>query len=194
MCIAKAICIAAAVLAFIELRTSKEGYAVIYWTAQGGLRTRKWKPVTYGVCEGRKVPGTRAGDRHVARHTRTHTHAAHAARIAHAQSAAWRQLPAQPMYMSIALQGGVSKATKGLNLSEDVFTGMEAVLRGQTVVHREYYQVGSGPTFLIRASSSSSVCYPHLMSDLAWRLCGLRVRSARDETWDSSQSSISFPS
>jgi len=41
-------------------------------------------------------------------------------------------------------QGGVSKATKGLNLSEDVFTGMDAVLRGQTVVHREYYQVGKG--------------------------------------------------
>ena len=31
-------------------------------------------------------------------------------------------------------QGGVSKATKGLNLSEDVFTGMDAVLRGQTML------------------------------------------------------------
>jgi len=41
-------------------------------------------------------------------------------------------------------QGGVSKATRGLNLSEDVFTGMDAVLRGQTVVHREYFQVGKG--------------------------------------------------
>ena len=36
------------------------------------------------------------------------------------------------------------KATRGLNLSEDVFTGMDAVLRGQTVVHREYFQVGKG--------------------------------------------------
>ena len=38
-------------------------------------------------------------------------------------------------------QGGISKATKGLNLSEDVFAGMDANLRGHTVVHREYFQV-----------------------------------------------------
>ena len=37
---------------------------------------------------------------------------------------------------------GVSKATKDLNLSEDVFAGMDATLRGQTIVHREYFQVG----------------------------------------------------
>ena len=41
-------------------------------------------------------------------------------------------------------QGGISKATRGLNLSEDVFAGMDATLRGQTVVHREYFQVGKG--------------------------------------------------
>ena len=38
-------------------------------------------------------------------------------------------------------QGGVSKATKSLNLSEDIFAGMEATLRGEPIVHREYYQV-----------------------------------------------------
>ena len=41
-------------------------------------------------------------------------------------------------------QGGISKATRGLNLSEDIFAGMDAMLRGQTVVHREYCQVGKG--------------------------------------------------
>ena len=38
-------------------------------------------------------------------------------------------------------QGGISKATKTLHLSEDIFAGMEAVLRGHRIVHREYYQV-----------------------------------------------------
>ena len=71
--------------------------------------------------------------------------------------------------LALLAQGGVSKATKDLNLSEDVFagmggslpyllwppflwqrclprlrTGMDATLRGQTVVHREYFQVGKG--------------------------------------------------
>ena len=41
-------------------------------------------------------------------------------------------------------QGGVSKATKGLNLSEDVFAGMDLSLRGGNVRHREYLQVGKG--------------------------------------------------
>ena len=46
--------------------------------------------------------------------------------------------------LAMMSQGGISKATRGLNLSEDVFAGMDAQLRGQTVVHREYYQVGKG--------------------------------------------------
>jgi hypothetical protein len=41
-------------------------------------------------------------------------------------------------------QGGLSKATKGLNLSEDVFAGMDAQLRGHNIVHREYFQVRRG--------------------------------------------------
>ena len=41
-------------------------------------------------------------------------------------------------------QGGVSKATKALNLSEDIFAGMDATLRGHTIIHRSYYQVGKG--------------------------------------------------
>ena len=35
----------------------------------------------------------------------------------------------------------LQKATKSLNLSEDIFAGMEATLRGEPIVHREYYQV-----------------------------------------------------
>lgn len=43
-------------------------------------------------------------------------------------------------------QGGVSKATKMLNLSEDIFAGMDFTLRGppRSIVHREYLHVGKG--------------------------------------------------
>jgi len=41
-------------------------------------------------------------------------------------------------------QGGISKATKKLNVSEDVFAGMEATLRGQRIKYIEYLQVGKG--------------------------------------------------
>ena len=41
-------------------------------------------------------------------------------------------------------RGGVSKATKGINLSEDIFAGFNAVLRGSSVVFREYIQAGKG--------------------------------------------------
>jgi hypothetical protein len=41
-------------------------------------------------------------------------------------------------------QGGISKGTKTLNLSEDIFAGKDATLRGHTIVHREYYQEGKG--------------------------------------------------
>ena len=41
-------------------------------------------------------------------------------------------------------QGGVSKATRTLNLSEDIYAGMDAVLRGGSVVHRNYFTVGKG--------------------------------------------------
>merc|ERR1719491_1528351 len=43
-------------------------------------------------------------------------------------------------------QGGVSKATKTVNLSEDIFAGMDFTLRGnsRTIVHREYFHVSKG--------------------------------------------------
>lgn len=46
--------------------------------------------------------------------------------------------------MAMVTQGGISKATRGLNLSEDVFAGMDAQLRGRSIVHRGYFQVGKG--------------------------------------------------
>lgn len=45
---------------------------------------------------------------------------------------------------ALMAQGGISKATKGLNLSEDVFAGMDAMLRGHNIVHREYFLLGKG--------------------------------------------------
>ncbi|PIA41499.1 hypothetical protein AQUCO_02200132v1 [Aquilegia coerulea] len=41
-------------------------------------------------------------------------------------------------------RGGVSKASKIINLSEDIFSGFNSTLRGGYVTHHEYIQVGKG--------------------------------------------------
>ncbi|OQS06150.1 glycosyltransferase [Thraustotheca clavata] len=41
-------------------------------------------------------------------------------------------------------RGGVSKASKGINLSEDVFAGFNTTLRGGVVTHVEFMQCGKG--------------------------------------------------
>lgn len=41
-------------------------------------------------------------------------------------------------------RGGVSKASKVINLSEDIFTGFNSILREGNVTHHEYIQVGKG--------------------------------------------------
>ncbi|XP_059281975.1 callose synthase 7-like [Lycium ferocissimum] len=41
-------------------------------------------------------------------------------------------------------RGGVSKASKTVNLSEDIFSGYNSTLRGGFVTHHEYIQVGKG--------------------------------------------------
>eukprot|EP01135_Chromosphaera_perkinsii_P011253 Nk52_evm34s2367 gene=Nk52_evmTU34s2367 len=46
--------------------------------------------------------------------------------------------------MFILSRGGMSKATKGLNLSEDLYAGMVAVMRGGRIKHAEYTQCGKG--------------------------------------------------
>ncbi|KAI8526612.1 hypothetical protein RHMOL_Rhmol12G0009500 [Rhododendron molle] len=41
-------------------------------------------------------------------------------------------------------RGGISKASKSINLSEDIFSGYNSTLRGGYVTHHEYIQVGKG--------------------------------------------------
>eukprot|EP00562_Extubocellulus_spinifer_P006927 CAMPEP_0178517366 /NCGR_PEP_ID=MMETSP0696-20121128/25651_1 /TAXON_ID=265572 /ORGANISM="Extubocellulus spinifer, Strain CCMP396" /LENGTH=2108 /DNA_ID=CAMNT_0020147789 /DNA_START=313 /DNA_END=6639 /DNA_ORIENTATION=+ len=41
-------------------------------------------------------------------------------------------------------RGGISKSSKGINLSEDIFAGYNCVIRGGTVGFKEYVQVGKG--------------------------------------------------
>ncbi|XP_071706332.1 callose synthase 7-like [Rutidosis leptorrhynchoides] len=41
-------------------------------------------------------------------------------------------------------RGGISKASKVINLSEDIFSGYNSTLRGGYVTHHEYIQVGKG--------------------------------------------------
>ncbi|GKV15545.1 hypothetical protein SLEP1_g26327 [Rubroshorea leprosula] len=40
--------------------------------------------------------------------------------------------------------GGISKASKVINLSEDIFAGFKSTLRGGYITHHEYIQVGKG--------------------------------------------------
>uniref|UniRef100_A0A2N9IBD1 1,3-beta-glucan synthase n=2 Tax=Fagus sylvatica TaxID=28930 RepID=A0A2N9IBD1_FAGSY len=41
-------------------------------------------------------------------------------------------------------RGGISKASKIINLSEDIFAGFNSTLRGGLITHHEYIQVGKG--------------------------------------------------
>ncbi|KAB8424723.1 hypothetical protein FH972_024983 [Carpinus fangiana] len=41
-------------------------------------------------------------------------------------------------------RGGISKASKGINLSEDIFAGFNSTLREGLITHHEYIQVGKG--------------------------------------------------
>jgi callose synthase len=41
-------------------------------------------------------------------------------------------------------RGGISKASKGINLSEDIFAGYNNVIRGGSVGFKEYVQIGKG--------------------------------------------------
>lgn len=44
----------------------------------------------------------------------------------------------------VMTEGGMSKASRGINLSEDVFAGFNATIRGHSVAFVEYAQVGKG--------------------------------------------------
>jgi 1,3-beta-glucan synthase len=44
----------------------------------------------------------------------------------------------------VTTRGGVSKGQKGLHLNEDIYAGMNALLRGGRIKHTEYFQCGKG--------------------------------------------------
>lgn len=46
--------------------------------------------------------------------------------------------------MYVMTKGGMSKASRGINLSEDVYSGFNATIRGESVGFQEYIQVGKG--------------------------------------------------
>eukprot|EP00746_Dinoflagellata_sp_MGD_P147280 gnl/MRDRNA2_/MRDRNA2_79641_c0_seq1.p1 gnl/MRDRNA2_/MRDRNA2_79641_c0~~gnl/MRDRNA2_/MRDRNA2_79641_c0_seq1.p1 ORF type:complete len:820 (+),score=107.58 gnl/MRDRNA2_/MRDRNA2_79641_c0_seq1:304-2460(+) len=46
--------------------------------------------------------------------------------------------------LQMMAQGGISKASRGLHLSEDVFAGLDLTLRGGWTKYREYFHVGKG--------------------------------------------------
>ena len=73
-------------------------------------------------------------------------------------------------------EGGMSKASRGINLSEDVFAGFNATIRGHTVGFKEYAQVGKGrdvglqQTYKFEAKLSQGNAEQSLSRDLS-RLC-----------------------
>merc|ERR1711959_667388 len=74
-------------------------------------------------------------------------------------------------------QGGVSKATKTLNLSEDIFAGMDFTLRGEgrEIHHCEYFHLAKGRdlgfnTVLAFFSKLASGCGEQLLTRQVFRL------------------------
>lgn len=77
----------------------------------------------------------------------------------------------------VMTEGGMSKASRGINLSEDVFAGFNATIRGHTVGFKEYVQVGKGrdvglqQTYKFEAKLSQGNAEQSLSRDLS-RICG----------------------
>lgn len=75
-------------------------------------------------------------------------------------------------------RGGVSKASRGIHLSEDIFAGFNSVLRGGSVKFREYIQVGKGrdvglqQLFKFEAKLAQGNCFPaadhQLLTERGW--------------------------
>jgi callose synthase len=76
----------------------------------------------------------------------------------------------------VMTEGGMSKASKGINLSEDVFAGFNATIRGHSVRFKEYAQVGKGrdvglqQTYKFEAKLSQGNAEQSLSRDLS-RIC-----------------------
>lgn len=79
--------------------------------------------------------------------------------------------------MFLMTEGGMSKASKGINLSEDVFAGFNCTIRGKNVQFKEYVQVGKGrdvglqQTYKFEAKLSQGNAEQSLSRDLS-RICG----------------------
>jgi hypothetical protein len=77
----------------------------------------------------------------------------------------------------VMTEGGMSKASRGINLSEDVFAGFNATLRGHSVHFAEYVQVGKGrdvglqQTYKFEAKLSQGNAEQSLSRDMS-RICG----------------------
>ncbi|KAA0062323.1 callose synthase 7 [Cucumis melo var. makuwa] len=60
-------------------------------------------------------------------------------------SLAWFKSNQETSFVTIGLAlGGLNKASRVINLSEDIFAGHNSMLRGGFVTHHEYIQVGKG--------------------------------------------------
>ena len=76
----------------------------------------------------------------------------------------------------VMTEGGMSKASHGINLSEDVFAGFNATIRGHTVNFKEYVQVGKGrdvglqQTYKFEAKLSQGNAEQSLSRDM-YRIC-----------------------
>ena len=76
----------------------------------------------------------------------------------------------------VMTEGGMSKASHGINLSEDVFAGFNATIRGHTVSFKEYVQVGKGrdvglqQTYKFEAKLSQGNAEQSLSRDM-YRIC-----------------------
>jgi callose synthase len=76
----------------------------------------------------------------------------------------------------VMTEGGMSKASHGINLSEDVFAGFNATIRGHTVNFKEYVQVGKGrdvglqQTYKFEAKLSQGNAEQTLSRDI-YRIC-----------------------
>jgi len=76
----------------------------------------------------------------------------------------------------VMTEGGMSKASKGINLSEDVFAGFNATIRGHSVGFVEFVQVGKGrdvglqQTYVFEAKLSQGNAEQSLSRDMS-RIC-----------------------
>ena len=78
--------------------------------------------------------------------------------------------------MFVMTEGGMSKASRGINLSEDVFAGFNATIRGHKIDFREYVHVGKGrdvglqQTYKFEAKLSQGNAEQSLSRDMC-RIC-----------------------